>query len=630
MPSTALNRLLLRLLPTARFPRADEEAFAHAAMLMLWALAASTLTLIAAMVEFAFGGSGGPLLLVAAALVLAEMLYFRDRGSLRSAAHVIVATQLLAIAGMLLVSGGRMVGMALILPLFVFMVAVLLPRRYTVLWGSVAIACIVFSGYLKQHWAAPWIQPDDAWVASAPYRVPVFSTLLAALAGLAFTGVYRALIQRIAEGRARERGMAERAQAQEHRIRAIADNLPALISYVDSGERFRFVNGARAWPAQAIDDAPLGRALRELLGETSYAAIHAQVDAALRGERVTFAFSTAQGDRVAHHRAHFVPDQPVDGQVRGFYSMVFDITEQTASELRANASERRMRLIADNVPVAISYIDDGERYRFNNLMYERWFRRPDAQITHQLLSEVLGERNYSRIRPPLQRALRGETVEFEVELERDGMPRRQRGRYTPDVDADGRVLGVIGMVQDVTELVRLQDDLVRQAHYDALTGLANRYLLYELLNRALQRFEHTGSRLAVLYLDLDRFKSINDTFGHAAGDAVLCEFASRIVGCKRAGDVAARLSGDEFVLLIEHLESPEVATQLALRVAAVMEPPFSINDHDLMVGVSIGMAIVEAGDDADELLKRADRALYADKARRAASGAGSVRLVSGS
>ena len=77
------------------------------------------------------------------------------------------------------------------------------------------------SGFLKLHWSAPWIQPDSAWVASAPYRVPVFSTLLAAMAGLAFTGVYRALIQRVAEGRARERGMTERAQAQEHRIRTI-------------------------------------------------------------------------------------------------------------------------------------------------------------------------------------------------------------------------------------------------------------------------------------------------------------------------------------------------------------------------------------------------------------------------
>jgi diguanylate cyclase (GGDEF)-like protein/PAS domain S-box-containing protein len=306
--------------------------------------------------------------------------------------------------------------------------------------------------------------------------------------------------------------------------------------------------------------------------------------------------------------------------------MAFDITDQKSSELRANASERRMRLIADNVPVAISYIDAGERYRFNNLMYERWFRRPGAQITHQPLRELLGERDYASIRLPLHRALQGETVEFEVELERKRLLRRLRGRYTPDIDAEGRVLGVIGMVQDVTELVRLQDDLVRQAHFDALTGLANRYRLYELLNAALQRFEQSGRPAAVLYLDLDRFKSINDTYGHAAGDAVLCEFAHRIVASKRTDDVAARLSGDEFILLLQDLDEANDALHAARRIAATMEPPFGVQDQDLAVGVSIGVALAQHGDSADELLKRADRALYADKAQR--SGNGGLRLAS--
>jgi diguanylate cyclase (GGDEF)-like protein/PAS domain S-box-containing protein len=366
-----------------------------------------------------------------------------------------------------------------------------------------------------------------------------------------------------------------------------------------------------------------------LLPAADYEAVRPQFEAALRGARLSFEFDSTGEGASRHFRADLVPDLSSQNEVRGFYSMAFDITDRKASDLRVNASERRMRLIADNVPVAISYIDASERYCFNNLMYERWFRRPNDQITQRTLCEVLGEENYSRIRPALQQALRGEIVEFDVELQRGHEARRQRGRYTPDVDANGQVVGVIGMVQDVTELVRLQDDLVRQAHYDALTGLANRYLLYELLNDALQRVHANPRPMAVLYLDLDQFKSINDRLGHAAGDSVLCEFAARLVACKRAGDVASRLSGDEFVLLLEELEEPEGAEATAQRIADAMLLPFSIQDQQIAVGVSIGVAWARSGDSAEELLKRADRALYADKARRAKLGAGPIRLLSG-
>jgi diguanylate cyclase (GGDEF)-like protein len=153
--------------------------------------------------------------------------------------------------------------------------------------------------------------------------------------------------------------------------------------------------------------------------------------------------------------------------------------------------------------------------------------------------------------------------------------------------------------------------------------------LYELLNDALQRVHANPRPMAVLYLDLDQFKSINDRLGHAAGDSVLCEFAARLVACKRAGDVASRLSGDEFVLLLEELEEPEGAEATAQRIADAMLLPFSIQDQQIAVGVSIGVAWARSGDSAEELLKRADRALYADKARRAKIGAGSIRLLSG-
>ena len=170
---------------------------------------------------------------------------------------------------------------------------------------------------------------------------------------------------------------------------------------------------------------------------------------------------------------------------------------------------------------------------------------------------------------------------------------------------------------DTTALKMAQRKLQQLAREDVLTGLPNRLALDEVLAMAIARARRTGDAMAVMFLDVDRFKSINDNFGHAAGDAVLVEFAARLKASVRITDTAGRLGGDEFLVVLENLSTREVAAAVAEKIVRqVSSPSFPVQDHSLEITTSIGIAFHASGDavTATELLKRADAALYAAKA----------------
>ncbi|MFL5847156.1 MAG: putative bifunctional diguanylate cyclase/phosphodiesterase [Solirubrobacteraceae bacterium] len=155
--------------------------------------------------------------------------------------------------------------------------------------------------------------------------------------------------------------------------------------------------------------------------------------------------------------------------------------------------------------------------------------------------------------------------------------------------------------------------MVHQALHDALTGLPNRALFLDRLEHALARAVRGGSEVAVLFLDLDRFKTVNDSLGHAAGDELLCVVARRISGCMRAADTAARLGGDEFAVLLEDLVSTREAVRVAERIISALEEPIEVAGREVFVGASIGVATGSYG--AEDLLRHADVAMYRAKAQ---------------
>jgi diguanylate cyclase (GGDEF)-like protein len=168
--------------------------------------------------------------------------------------------------------------------------------------------------------------------------------------------------------------------------------------------------------------------------------------------------------------------------------------------------------------------------------------------------------------------------------------------------------------RDVSERVAAQRALRAQARTDVLTGLANRREFEERLGRALARNLRSGGRLALLAMDLDRFKGINDQLGHAAGDTALCEFARRIESSVRGHDLVARLGGDEFVVLMEDIAEAGEAEAAGLRLLEVMREPMLLAGQHREVGTSIGLALCHGAHGATELMAAADAALYRAKA----------------
>ncbi|WP_300453892.1 PAS domain S-box protein [Accumulibacter sp.] len=183
-------------------------------------------------------------------------------------------------------------------------------------------------------------------------------------------------------------------------------------------------------------------------------------------------------------------------------------------------------------------------------------------------------------------------------------------------DKDGRLTHYVGVFSDITELRRAHDQLDHQAHHDPLTGLPNRLLLGDRLHKALQRAHRDGTGLAVLFIDLDRFKNINDTLGHQVGDRVLCEVAWRLSRQMRESDTVGRLGGDEFLIVIEDISQPTDVSHIADKILNVLQASPVTVEHEFFVGASIGISVFpQDGADAETLMKNADVAMYRAKER---------------
>ena len=190
--------------------------------------------------------------------------------------------------------------------------------------------------------------------------------------------------------------------------------------------------------------------------------------------------------------------------------------------------------------------------------------------------------------------------------------------------SDGKPSGAVIAFRDITERKAFEDELHHHAFYDSLTGLANRRLLVERLDHALQRSALDRKTHALIFVDVDRFKSINDSLGHVIGDEFLVAIGARMKGVVRSHDLLARFGGDEFVVLLEDVAEPDVAVRAARRICAVFKQPIVLrNGYEVVASVSVGIALSEPGKTADDILRDADVAMYDAKAR---GGGGIYRL----
>jgi diguanylate cyclase (GGDEF)-like protein/PAS domain S-box-containing protein len=298
--------------------------------------------------------------------------------------------------------------------------------------------------------------------------------------------------------------------------------------------------------------------------------------------------------------------------------------EHTARQVEEAGS--RLQVLIEHVPAAV-YIDmadpdvsDGGRLAYMSPQITGILGyRPDELVENPELwpSRIHPEDRAAAIAAYEAHWQTGQPLRAEYRmLARDGTEVwvRDEAYGMPDDTQSGRQASQ-GLLVDITDRKRLESKLIHDALHDPLTGLANRVLLRDHLERALARQVRSRGTVALLFVDLDDFKRINDSYGHAAGDQILVQVAERLAGAVRAEDVVGRQSGDEFAVLLGQVRDDAEAVALAERILSELRRPVQLGAWSISVGGSIGIALTaERGTAAEELLTQADAAMYAAKA----------------
>lgn len=347
--------------------------------------------------------------------------------------------------------------------------------------------------------------------------------------------------------------------------------------------------------------------------------VRTRIDEAVHsGQRfaVEYRITTQEGlIKWVHERGIAVHDEQGELVIEGF---IEDITAQREMVQAQKEAELRYRNIFEHASEGIFQTTPEGRYLAANPALARLYGYPSPAALMSGLDDI-GRQLYvkssqrERFRQLMEQ--HGEVLNFESEVYRADGTRLWISENAHIVrDSDGRALYYEGTVQDISERRRHQEELERQANHDMLTGLPNRILLADRVEQAIARADRLGYYLAVVFIDLDNFKFINDSLGHGAGDELLKAIAARLQHCVRGTDTVARLGGDEFVLLLsDHFRASTVISQLK-RVLAEIGQPVMLSGREFHVGASLGVAMYPAdGDNSDALLKHADTAMYAAK-----------------
>lgn len=408
----------------------------------------------------------------------------------------------------------------------------------------------------------------------------------------------------------------------EQRLREITDNLPALVSYFDSDQRIRFANRAYFdWLGKAPDQI-IGLSLREFWGGDTYEQFRDHVEEALGGVKVAYERNLESPRGTRHVQVSLVPDLGEEAKVAGVYAMTHDITERRAAELNLTRSEERLSMALEGSGLALFDWDLGrdEIYFSAQSAVFRGGPAVETKITWEELRSCIHPDDLQNVVEKLTAATGAETPLYHVEyrvrtLSGDWVWLRSRGRVV-ERDATGRALRLAGTDAEVTQRKLNEQQLREQAELDNLTGLPNRRMFQEHLRQALIHATQHGAKVAVMFLDIDHFKQVNDTLGHEAGDRLLVTFAQRIRQALRKSDTVARLAGDEFTVIVEELHSPADAIALAGKLVEAARRPVELVGREVRVTTSIGIAVSLAGEtDGAALVRRADSALYEAKRR---------------
>lgn len=304
--------------------------------------------------------------------------------------------------------------------------------------------------------------------------------------------------------------------------------------------------------------------------------------------------------------------------VRGrpvLYSLVHDATERKRAERALRESERRFRAIFDGAAVGILRLDLEGRILESNPAFTKLLGFPATEL-RGMPAEAIVHPDDAPSLAIFDELAAGFRDRYEAErryVRKDGREIWGHAVVSLVRDEAGSPGFAIVMIEDVTARKAAEVELSHRAFHDPLTDLPNRDLFMDRLGVALARARRGAGELAVLFLDLDRFKDVNDTLGHPAGDRLLVAVARRVEAGVRPSDTVSRFGGDEFVILCEDVAGEIGAAQVAERIRETLERPVLIGDHEVSVNASIGIAMAGKAANADELLRKADAAMYRAK-----------------
>ncbi|GAA0501472.1 EAL domain-containing protein [Deinococcus depolymerans] len=420
-----------------------------------------------------------------------------------------------------------------------------------------------------------------------------------------------------AQVRARE----ELQRTRDH-LQAIMNAVPGLIGYKDRELRHQYGNVAyQEWYGRPHAELR-GMHVREVIGEEMYRQNEPFMRAALAGTKQQFErhLTDAQGQE-RHVLFSYVPDLH-DGEVRGMFVLAVDITSRYQAEQALLEEREWARTTLKSIGDGVITTDPHGQITFMNPVAENLTGWAAADSEGRPIEEVMhlsGAGETLAVRNPLRVALQDQRVvgmAFDTNLNsRTGTVRAIADSAAPIRRPDGTMLGGVIVFHDVSETRAMAVRMSHLAQHDPLTDLPNRVLLQDRIQQALARYRRGGGPFAVVFMDLDHFKYVNDSLGHHVGDELLRAVARRLCELVRETDTVSRQGGDEFVLLLTELRTALEVRAFTDRLEARLAEPYRIGEHVLSTSFSLGIAMCPTdGEDVGTLLRHADVAMYQAKA----------------
>lgn len=398
------------------------------------------------------------------------------------------------------------------------------------------------------------------------------------------------------------------------RFKLLAAYLPAWIALYDAKTQVcLFANRGYAEAFGLTEQSILGKTFAEVIGPEAVALIQPAVDKVLSTRSaVSYERELPQADGTPRWiEVHLIPQLGEDGEAVASCVMINDITKHRLAERQVRESQERLDKFMQATVEGILFHRDGLMTDVNPPLCALMGYTPEQLIGQHVMSFV-AEDELSKVSEVMRlaRELRYETAI----LHRDGT-RIPVELIMRTMERDGERLRM-AIVRDIRDRLASEARIQHLAHHDGLTGLLNRGAFMERMALALKRAEHRSEMLALLFIDLDNFKRVNDSLGHLEGDQVLTTVSERLVGALRGSDIVGRFGGDEFIVLLSDLDSRADIVVVLEALLSVVEVPVKADGRALSVTPSIGVAVYpDDGRHADELIQHADTAMYRAKAR---------------